>query len=149
MDTQTTQQMELQHSEIKVKLKLATLWTSFMFLYIYIDYFHLYMPNTLANILKARVFVFDITQVFLLIALVSVTIPAIMIALSAILPVKINRCLNIGIAIIYIPYTLFNLAGESWIHMFFGAFVEVVLLSLIIFNAFDWKRNEKYNSKIG
>lgn len=35
----------LEDVKVNVKLKLAALWASFMFLYIYVDYFHLYMPG--------------------------------------------------------------------------------------------------------
>ena len=87
-------------------------------------------------------FVFDITQGFLLAALASVTIPALMIFLSVALPAKGNRWANIIIAAVYIPYTLFNLAGESWMHMLFGAVAEVVLLCLIIRYAWKWPRIE-------
>jgi hypothetical protein len=86
------------------------------------------MPGKIEDILKGRVFVFDITQGFLLAALALVTIPALMIFLSVALPAKVNRWANIIIAAVYIPFTLFNLAGEAWMHMVFGAVVEVVLL---------------------
>ena len=72
----------------------------------------------------------------------SVSIPALMIFLSVILSAKINRCTNIIVAIVYIPYSLFNLAGEAWVHMIFGAVVEVVLLVLIIRYAWKWPRVE-------
>ncbi len=128
--------------KVSLKLKLAALWASFMFLYIYVDYFALYMPGKIKDILTGRVFVFDITQGFLLGALVSVTIPALMIFLSVALPARVNRPANIIIAAVYIPYTLFNLAGEAWMHMVYGAVVEVVLLCLIIFYAWKWPRIE-------
>ena len=128
--------------KVSLKLKLAALWASFMFLYIYVDYFALYMPGKIKDILTGRVFVFDITQGFLLGALVSVTIPALMIFLSVALPAKVNRTTNIIIAMAYIPYSLFNLAGEAWMHMVYGAVVEVVLLCLIIFYAWKWPRIE-------
>jgi hypothetical protein len=142
MSTEKIPQNALEDIKVSVKLKLSTLWTSFMFLYIYVDYFHLYMPNTLKEMLAGRVFVFDITKEFLLIALVSITIPALMIFLSVVLPAKVNRLTNIIIATVYIPYTLFNLVGEAWIHMVFGAVVEVVLLCLIIRYAWKWPRIE-------
>ncbi|RDB07335.1 DUF6326 family protein [Runella aurantiaca] len=135
-------QNSLEDIKVSVKLKLATLWASFMFLYIYVDYFALYMPSKIENILKGRVFVFDITQGFLLAALASVTIPALMIFLSVALPAKVNRWVNIIIATVYIPFTLFNLAGEAWMHMVFGAVIEVVLLWLIIRYAWKWPRIE-------
>lgn len=132
---------ELEDIQINVKLKIAALWASFMFLYIYVDYFHLYMPGSIKDILEGKMYVFDITQVALLIGLVSVAIPAVMIFLSVALSAEVNRRTNIMVAAIYIPYTLFNLAGEAWIHMFFGASVEVILLLLIIYNAWKWPLN--------
>lgn len=59
-------QRPMEDIKVNVKLKLAALWASFMFLYIYVDYFHLYMPDSIKDILTGKVFVFDITQVFLL-----------------------------------------------------------------------------------
>ena len=138
MNTQKT----VEDIKVSLKLKLATLWASLMFLYIYVDYFALYMPGKIEDILKGIVFEFDITQGFLLAALASVTIPALMIFLSVALPAKVNRWANIIIAAVYIPYTVFNLAGEAWMHMVFGAVVEVVLLCLIIRYALKWPRIE-------
>lgn len=99
--------------KVNVRLKLAALWTSFTFLYIYVDYFSLYMPGKLNDILSGVVFTFDITQAFLMGALVSVSIPALMVFLSIGLPAKISRWTNIIVAALYIPYSLFNLAGEA------------------------------------
>jgi hypothetical protein len=140
INAQKTPQRALKDIKVNVKLKLAALWASFMFFYIYVDYFALYMPGKIRDILAGKVFVFDITQVFLLTVLASVTIPALMIFLSVALSAKVNRWTNIIVAAVYIPYTLFNLAGEAWMHMVFGAVVEVVLLLLIIRYAWKWPR---------
>ena len=137
---------ELEDMKINVKLKLAALWTSFMFLYIYVDYFHLYMPGSISDILAGKMFVFEITQLALFIGLFSVAIPALMISLSVGLPPKANRWTNIIVAAIFIPYTLFNLAGEAWVHMMFGAAVEIILLLLIIRHAWKWPKQEILNS---
>ena len=142
MNTQKTVQSALEDIKVSLKLKLATLWTSFMFLYIYVDHFAIFMPDKIEDILKRKVFVFDITEGFILTALASITIPALMIFLSVALPAKLNRWVNIIIAAVYIPFTLFNLTGETWMHMVFGAVVEVVLLCLIISCAWKWPRIE-------
>ncbi len=142
MNTQETPQYELKDIKVSLKLKLAALWASFMFLYIYVDYFHLFMPGALEDLLADKVFVFEITQTFLLVVLAAVTIPALMIFLSVALPAKVNRWVNIIVAVVYIPFTLFNLAGEAWMHMVFGAVVEVFLLCLIILYAWKWPRME-------
>ncbi len=140
MINKPTKQNSLKEFPVSVNLKLAALWSSFMFLYIYVDYLHLYMPNSLEDMLAGKVFVFDVSQEFLLASLVSVTIPALMIFLSVALSSNLNRWVNIAVAIVYIPYTLFNLAGEAWIHMVFGAIVEVAILLLIIRYAWKWPR---------
>ena len=138
-------QKALEDIKLNVKLKLAALWASFMFLYIYVDYFALYMPSKIENILKGKVFVFDITQGFIMIALSLSTIPMLMIFLSVALPAKVNRWTNIIVAIVHIPYMLFNLTGEAWMHMYFAAAVEVVLLLLIIRYAWKWPLIETRN----
>lgn len=135
-------QKALEDIKLNVKLKLAALWASFMFLYIYVDYFALYMPGKIENILKGKVFVFDITQGFIMMALGLSTIPMLMIFLSVVLPAKVNRWTNILVAIVHIPYMLFNLTGEAWMHMYFAATVEVVLLLLIIGYAWKWPKQE-------
>lgn len=135
-------QKELEETKVSLKVRLATLWASLMFIIIYLDYFHLYMPGSLRDMLAGKVFVFDITQVFLLVALAMVTIPALMIFLSVALIAKVNRWANIIIAAINIPLILYNLAGEAWIHMLTGAVVQVALLFLIIFYAWKWPRVE-------
>lgn len=142
MKTLKTPPNSFEDIKVSLKLKIASLWTSLMLLYIYVDHFHLYMPNKFEEILAGRVFEFNITQGFLLVTFVFMTIPALMIFLSVALPAKVNRFTNISIAIVYIPFTLFNLAGEAWIHMIFGAIVEVVLLTLVIRYAWKWPRVE-------
>jgi hypothetical protein len=142
MNTKKNSQNTLEDIKINVKLKLATLWTSLMFLIIYLDYFHLYMPSSLQDILAGKVFVFDITHRFLLAALAMVATPALMIFLSVSLPAKVNRWVNIIIAAINTPLILYNLAGEAWIHMLVGAVIQVVLLCLIIRYAWKWPRIE-------
>jgi hypothetical protein len=138
MNTQKALQNRLE--DIRVQMKLAALWAGFMFLYIYVDYFGLYKPDYISNILAGKVFIFDITQTFLLTGLALTTIPALMIFLSVVLTPKVNRWTNIIVAAVYIPYTLFNLTGEFWMYLVYGAAVEVVFLLLIIRYAWKWPR---------
>jgi len=146
MNAQPTQQPALEEITVNLKLKLAALWTSFMFLYIYVDYFHLYMPSSLEDMIAGKMWEFTVTPAILFAGLASITIPALMIFLSVSLPAKISRWTNIIMAAVYIPYSLFNLAGEAWPHMLFGAAVEIVLLLLIIRYAWTWPRIEPSGS---
>lgn len=125
-------------TKVNVKLKLAALWTSFMFFYIYVDYFHLYMPGMLNDLLASKVYVYDINQVFIFSALLLLSVPILMIYLSVALPAKLNRISNISVAVLYIPFTLYNLAGKVWMHMVFAALIEVFILLVIIICAWKW-----------
>lgn len=140
MNIQKKSHNTLEDKPVNVKLKLATLWISFMFIYSYVDYFALFMPNTINKIIKGKVFLFDITPSFILAAIGALTIPTLMIFLSVVLPAKVNRLTNIIVAIIHIPYMLFNLAGEVWTHMVFAAIVEFLMLALIILYAWRWPK---------
>ena len=134
--------IEMEYIKVSLKLKLVALWTSLMFLVIYLDYFHLYMPGKIEEILAGKMFVFDITQVALLAGLATVTLPALMISLSAALPDKANRWTNIIVAVVNIPLLLFNLAGEAWVHMYIAAAIQMILLCLIIRYAWKWPKQE-------
>lgn len=140
MNAPHTTQTSFEDIKVNVKLKLAALWTSLMFLIIYIDYFHLYMPGMMESIRTGKVFEFNITQGFLIGALIVVTIPALMIFLSVALPAKVNRKANIIAAAVNIPLMIFNLAGMAWIHMVLGAAIEVALLLLVLRYAWKWPR---------
>lgn len=126
-----------------VQARLAAAWTSFMFLYIYVDYFHLYKPGSIDEILAGVVFEFDIGPTFLTVGLASVAIPALMVMLSMTLPAWVNRPTNLAVAVLYIPYSMFNAAGASWDWAsFYGLSigVEVLLLAFILRSAWTWPR---------
>ena len=138
-DTKTT--TTLHDSPVPVRAKLAAAWTSFMFLYIYVDYLHLYKPGALTDILAGVVFTFDISQTFVVIALTSVAIPMFMILLSMALPARVNRAINLVVATLYIPYSAFNLAGGEWLVFYgLGVVLEVLLLAFVLRSAWIWPR---------
>jgi hypothetical protein len=64
-----------------------------------------------------------------------------MIVLSVILPARANRVINLVVASVYIPVSVFELAGESW--TFFcglGVGLELLLLGFILRSAWTWPR---------
>ena len=138
-DTKTT--TTLHDSPVPVRAKLAAAWTSFMFLYIYVDYLHLYKPGIIDDLLAGVVFKFDISQTFVVIALTSVAIPMFMILLSMTLPARVNRAINLVVASLYIPYSAFNLVGGEWLAFYgLGVALEVLLLAFILRTAWTWPR---------
>lgn len=133
----------LDNPPVPVQVKLAAAWTSFMFLYIYVDYFHLYKPGTVDNIRAGVVFEFDISSTLLTVMLASVAIPAVMVMLSMTLPARVNRATNLVVASLYIPYSVFNAVGESWDWaLFYGLSIgiEVLLLVFVLRSAWTWSR---------
>jgi hypothetical protein len=136
----TARHMPLKKIQTSVPVRLATLWASLMMLSIYVDYFHLYMPGSLQSMLAGKVYVFDISYTFLMVAMSLVAVAAVMMFLAVTLPPAANRWTNIIVASFYIPYMLFNLVGEAWPHMYLAAAVEVILLCCIIRYAWRWPR---------
>lgn len=125
-----------------VRTKLAAAWASFMFFYIYVDYLHLYKPGVVDDILAGIVFEFDISQTFVVVALTLVGIPALMILLSTILPARASRITNLVVASLYVPVSVFNLAGGSWLSFYgLGVVVEVAIIALILRFAWAWPRS--------
>jgi hypothetical protein len=136
-------QSTLEHLRMPVQAKLAAAWTSVMFLYIYVDYFHLYKPGAIDQIRGGVIFEFDITPTLLTIFLALMAIPALMVMLSMTLPARVNRTINLVVATLYIPVTVFNAVGESssWAS-FYGLSIalEVLLLAFILRYAWTWPR---------
>ncbi|MFI6815976.1 DUF6326 family protein [Nonomuraea sp. NPDC050328] len=132
----------LANPPIPVQAKLAAAWTSFMFLYIYVDYFHLYKPGTLADIQAGVVFGFTISPALLTMFVASVGIPSLMVMLSMTLPARVNRTVNLVVAALYIPYSVINALGESWEWASYGLSIgiEVLLLAFVLRSAWTWPR---------
>ena len=55
MTTQTAALGEFENPRLPTQAKLAAAWTSFMFLYVYVDVLGLYKPGFVEGILKGRV----------------------------------------------------------------------------------------------
>ena len=128
--------------EVPVQVRLAALWASTMFLYVYVDIVSFYKPGTVRDILRGRVWEFEITQGWALGALALMTIPSLMIALSVLLPTRANQWTNIVVASLFILVSIGNAIGETWAFIWLGAIVEVVLLATIVRLAWRWRAEE-------
>ena len=113
MRTQRAELTALKDPQVPVQAKLVAAWTSFMFLYIYVDYFALYKPGVIDDILVGVVWEFDISQTLLTAFLALIAIPILMIVLSTTLPARVNRATNLVVASLYVPLSMFNAVGES------------------------------------
>ena len=133
----------LEDLRMPVRARLAAAWTSFMFLYIYVDYLALYKPGVVDDLLAGIVHEFDIGPTFVASALTLMAIPILMILLSTTLPARVNRTVNLVVATLYIPVSIYNAAGESWSYFYFYGLsigLEVLLLAFILRSAWTWPR---------
>ena len=133
--------MTLQDQPLSVRAKLAAAWTSFMFLYAYVDILNFYKPGTVSEILDGRVFEFDLSQTFSTSALALMAVPIFMVVLSVSLPARAARIANLVVAAVYVPVTVFNAAGGEYLVFYgLGIVLELVLLGLIGRWAWGWPR---------
>ena len=112
-----------------------------MFLYAYVDILTFYTPGTIEDILDGTVFEFDLSQSFSTTVLAALSVPILMVVLSAILPARANRTTNLVVALLYVPFTVFNLAGGDYLYFTgLGVVLELALLAFIVRSAWTWPR---------
>ena len=66
-----------------------------------------------------------------------------MILLSTTLPARVNRTINLVVATLYMPFSMYNAVGESWTYFYFYGLsigLEVLLLAFILRSAWTWPR---------
>lgn len=129
---------------VPVQAKLAAAWTSFVFLYVYVDILAFYKPGVVDDILIGVVWEFDITPTWAITALTLLAIPIFMVVLSMTLPARANRITNLIVASLQVPFAAFNAVGqlgESWMYFYLlGVALELILLALILRYAWTWPR---------
>lgn len=134
--------MNLEEYKINIKIKLAALWTSVMFCYVYGDYFQLYAPHKVENLLKGDNILDSPLKLF--IASLFLAIPAVMICFSVLLRPRINRILNMVLGVFYtlvMVLIAINSFSQWYLFYVFLAVVESVLTAIIAWYAFKWPKN--------
>lgn len=129
----------LQDFRINIKIKLAALWTSLTFLYIYGDYFELYVPSKLSGIINGNNMLDNPVKLFL--ASLLLAVPSLMICLSILLKPAVNRWLNIlfGLFFTAIMLLIAVTSISEWRTFYvFYAIIESMLTSIIVWTAFNW-----------
>ena len=127
---------------VPVKLKLAALWTSVMFLYIYADYFGLYIPGALQKMIAGRMGPLGpTTQGVLLGASTMMAIPSVMIFLSVALKPAINRWLNIIFGALFTLIILITM--WSWYFYIFYGVIEIALTVAVVYYAWTWPKTDR------
>ncbi|MDP2526595.1 DUF6326 family protein [Maribacter dokdonensis] len=133
----------LENPKVNIKIKLASLWTSATFCYLYGDYFELYTPGKINSLLTGENILDSPTK--LLIASMILATSSVMVALSIILKPKINRVLNIVFGILFTTMMLFigfNSNTEWYSFYVFLAFLESIITALIVWYAWKWPKKK-------
>lgn len=131
----------LENPKTNIKIKLAALWTSVVFCYLYGDYFELYTPDKVESLLTGTNVLDSPTK--LLIASVTLAIPSLMVALSILLTPKVNRFLNVLIGMVF-TLMMISIGVNSftpWYGFYvFLAFLESLLTFTIVWLAWNWPK---------
>ncbi len=132
---------KLEDYKINIRIKLSALWTAVMFCYIYGDYFELYVPKKVEELLNGQNMLDS--PIKLLITTIILAIPALMIFFSLILNAKLTKWLNIAVGIFFTLFTL--LVGISsiteWRAFYvFLSFTESILTTIAVFMAWNWPK---------
>ena len=133
----------LENPKVNIKVKLSSLWASLIALYIYGDYFDLYTPNKVPNLLDGKSMLDSPTRLFL--AALMLAVPSLMIALSVLLKPKLNRVLNLifGVFLTLVVILVGSTSISAW-HSFyvFYAILEALVTLLIVYLAWNWPKEK-------
>ena len=129
----------LDPSPVNVRMKIAGLWTSMLFVFAYVDLFSLYRADVRADIEAGRIGGFTVNQSFLLGTTVYVVIPALMVFFTLVLRPRVNRIANIALSIVYALTIVAGAIGE-WNYYVLGSAIEVALLGAIAYYAWSWPK---------
>lgn len=134
-------------SKVNIKSKLAAHWACLMSLYIYADYFELKTPGKIEQVMNLKTPVGDTTPGLLMIFSLILIVPSLMIVFSVILKSKINKLLNIVVALIWASMSVLVIIGEindigGWYSFYLlYQFAELFVFSSIIWHAWHWAKH--------
>lgn len=130
----------LDELKVHTKIKLAALWASVMFCYIYADYFGLFAPGQLASMNRGQIPPLGSSSGGVMIFVSAMmAIPSLMIFLSVALPAWPNRVLNILCGSLYT--VIISVTMWTGPHFIFYGVIEIALTLLVVFYAWSWPRN--------
>lgn len=123
-------------------LRLSLLWTSMMFLYVYNDYISLYSPGTIEGMSAGQIGPLgEATSAVLLGVAVLMTIPALMVFLSAGAPPTLSKWLNVVFGTAYTCVNVATFIGSPLFYQFIVG-VEIVLSVSIVVLALTWPKSQ-------
>ena len=134
----------LDNQKINVRSKLSFLWTSVMFCFLYGDYFELYVPKKIQGLMSGVNMLNSPTKLF--IASVVLSIPAIMIAITALINSNVVKWLNIFFGFMFalmMILILINSISIWYAFYVFFAILEVIIALTIVWQAWSWPKRDQ------
>jgi uncharacterized membrane protein len=113
-----------------------------MMFYIYADFFSLFEPGEIEDMIAGHMGPYPVTQGGLFTATILMVIPAVMIFLSLILKPTVNHWTNIVVGGLYLMVSIQNIIGETWAYYIFYGIIEALLLVLMIWYAWKWPEQD-------
>jgi hypothetical protein len=126
----------------QMPMLLSKLWVFLSLNYILCDLLSNMETAVIRGLFEGNIAGIPMTAGFLLLAGISLEIPFLMVVLSAVLPYKANRGINIGAAILMILYQLasFFAGSDTTLHYIFFSAMEILGNLVILALATRWKR---------
>ncbi|MDJ1497177.1 DUF6326 family protein [Cytophagaceae bacterium DM2B3-1] len=141
----------LQDFQVNVRIKLAALWTTVMFCYVYGDFFSLFVPGRIKHLMEGQSGVGTTTPISLLCFSLLMTVPSLMIFLSLVLKPQISRWFNLvfGIFFTLIMTLILITTNDTWMIFYsYLAVVEIVLTGTIVWYAWTWPRQQTQDNPL-
>ena len=140
-----TAETKLELSNVNVRIKISALWTSMLFVFVYVDLYSFFRPDFRADVEAGEISGFTINQSFLLGTTAYVVIPSLMVFLSLILRPGVNRIANIALSVMYALTIIAGAIGE-WNYYILGSAIEVMSLAAIVYYAWTWPKEARPTS---
>lgn len=126
-------------ARVNVRVKIAALWASMLFVFVYVDLFTVYRADFRADLDAGKVNGFTVGQTFLLATTAFVVVPSLMVFLSLVLPARVDRIANLALSGAYALIIVGGAVGE-WNYYLLGSAIEVVQLAAVGYYAVTWPR---------
>jgi hypothetical protein len=136
--------IEIGNKKMDTKVLLSTLWIVVMINMLYADVLSLHIPGTMEEVARTA----GETPITLLMlgGAIMMEFSLVMIILCRVLKYRVNRFFNIIVSFVTILFVVGG--GANYPHYYFIAGIEMICLSLIIWNAWKWRNPEERSSEI-
>lgn len=130
----------LENFKVNTRIKLASLWTTLMLLYIYCDIYSMFRTGHLEEIMAGKMGPFDISQGTLAVMGALLIPPALMITVTIFTRPGIAKWASVIAGVVYTFVNIGNLVGEPWVYYWIYGVLELVMTIIIIIVALRWPR---------